>query len=431
MRDRVYLFFIATYFAQGMVGIAYQPVSHLLKDTLGLTAAQSATFIAWMTLPLLAKPLLGVLTDAFPLANRRRAPYLLLASAATSAGWAALACTGNYSYWPVLTLLTIVNVGMAFSDVLCDGVMVELGKARAKTGPYQAAQLGTLYITLLATGVGGGWLAQHAPFRLVFGLTAVFPLFIFLSTFAVPEKPVENAAQGVRRLRRGMSSFLLNRSFWAAALVILLFNFTPFLGTAQFYYQEDALGFSRLFIGVLTSVGGIAGALGAAAFWWLCGRGLDTSRLIRWSVLAGGPLTLLYLCYRGTVSAVVLTAFFGLAGVVMRLSLMDLLAQACPKHGEATAFALFMSVFNLAAWASNTLGARVYDAGASRAHGTMAVLIILGAASTLACWPLLRFIPLTEPANREPRALYPAAPGSPCAPGTAGSGTVPAAQEPA
>jgi MFS family permease len=408
MLDRVYLFFIATYFAQGMIGIAYQPVAHLLKDTLGLTAAQSATFIAWMTLPLLAKPLLGIITDAFPLLNRRRTPYLLLASAATSAGWAALACTGSYSYWPVLVLLTIVNVGMAFSDVLCDGVMVEFGKARAKTGPYQAAQLGTLYLTLLATGAGGGWLAAHASYRWVFALTAVFPLFIFLSTFAVPEKPAAEADAGVRQLWQHMASFLASRSFWAAALVILLFNFSPFLGTAQFYYQEDALGFSRVFIGALTSVGGIAGALGAAAFWGLCGRGLDTSKLIRWSVLAGGPLTLLYLFYRGPAVAIALTAFFGLVGVVMRLSLMDLLAQACPKHGEATGFALFMSVFNLAAWASNTLGARVYDAGASRPHGAMAVLIVLGALSTVACWPLLRFIPLTERAV-EPHALYPAA----------------------
>jgi hypothetical protein len=38
----------------------------------------------------------------------------------------------------------------------------------------------------------------------------------------------------------------------------------------------------------------------------------------------------------------------------------------------------------------------------------MAVLIVLGALSTVACWPLLRFIPLTERAV-EPHALYPAA----------------------
>jgi hypothetical protein len=219
MTDRIYIFFIVTYFAEGMVGLAYQPISYLLKDVLGLSAAQSAVFVAWMTAPLLFKPLLGVVTDAFPLFGRRRTPYLLLASAATSAGWAALATSGSYSYWPVLTLLTLVNVGMGFSDVLCDGVMVERGKALAKTGLYQAAQIGTLYLTLFATGFGGGWLAEHASYRAIFGLTAAFPLLIFLATFAVPEEPA-SAASCAREVWDGMSRFILSRPFWAAFAVI-------------------------------------------------------------------------------------------------------------------------------------------------------------------------------------------------------------------
>ncbi|HBL17731.1 MAG: hypothetical protein A2X36_13245 [Elusimicrobia bacterium GWA2_69_24] len=406
MKDRTYIFFIATYFAQGMIGIAYVPISYLLKDGLGLSASQSAAFIVWMTLPFLLKPLLGTITDGLPLAGRRRVPYLLVSALATSAGWLALAALPGYSYLPTLLLLTAVNVGIAFADVLCDGVMVERGKRFDKTGAYQAAQIGTLYATILATGAGGGWLAEHASYRTVFALTAAFPLLIFASTFTVQEAPSAPTARQARLLLDGLKGILTSRPFWASCLLVLLFSFNPFQGTAFFYYQTDALGFSKVLVGSLASIGGAAGAAGAVLFWKFYNRDaavrgravrLDTPTLIRWSIAANVPLTLLYWGYRGAVSAVLLTAVLGIANVAMRLSLMDLAAKACPEHGEATTFALYMSVFNLAAWSSNLLGARLYDllhGGALGPHGAMALLISLSAVCTAACWPLLRWIPV-------------------------------------
>ncbi|MFH2204823.1 MAG: MFS transporter [Elusimicrobiota bacterium] len=399
-KDRLYIFFIATYFAQGMVGIAYVPINYLLKDALGLTASESAVFVACMSVPFLLKPLLGVLTDAFPILLRRRTPYLLLSAAATCAGWALLALIGDYVYAPTLLLLTGVNVGICFADVLCDGIMVERGKREGKTGLYQAVQIGTLYLTLLATGVGGGWLAAHVSYRGIFALTALFPLLIFAAAFLIRDEPLPARLPIARLFARGLATLLRSRRFWTASLVILLFNFSPFNGTAWFYYQTECLEFSKLFVGTLTSVGGVAGMFGAWLFWklynrdvTLCGRKqrADTALLVRASVLAGIPLTLLFLAYRGTVSAIVITALSGVVGVVMRLSLMDLAAKSCPEHGEATAFALFMSMFNLSAWASNTLGAGLYErlTSAGGPHAAMALLIVIGAACIAACWPFL------------------------------------------
>ena len=48
-RDRLYFFFASVYLAQGLVGVAYEPISFLLKDGLGLGASESASFVAWMT----------------------------------------------------------------------------------------------------------------------------------------------------------------------------------------------------------------------------------------------------------------------------------------------------------------------------------------------------------------------------------------------
>lgn len=390
-KDRLPLFFISVYLAQGLIGVAYEPISYLLKDSLGLGPGASAKFIAWMTLPILLKPLLGLLTDALPLAGRRRVPWLLLAAASTALAWATLAAMPSYTYLPALLLLAAANAGIVFSDVLCDGVMVEHGKSDNKTGVYQSLQIGTLYACALITGLGGGWLAQHASYRAVFALTALCPLLILGSTSFVTESVSEAGAP--QRAAGGLWSLLRSPGFWSVAAVIFLVNFSPFQGTAFFYFQSESLRFSKPFIGLLTSIDGIAGLAGAALFGRWC-RAFNPRLLARAAAWSAAPLTLLWLFYSGPASAVALTALFGFAGVAARLALMDLAARACPEGGEATAFALFMSVFNLAAWSSNAAGAAAYGAlapaGSARA---MSILIVASAAFSLAALPLLPSLP--------------------------------------
>lgn len=390
-RDRIYLFFAINYFAQGMGGLAYEPVSYYLKDALGLGPAQAAIFVAWMTLPLTIKPLFGLLTDFLPWAGKRRAPHLIVVSLLTSLGWLLLAGLKSPNYMAALSLLILVNVGFVLSDVVCDAVMVERGKERGKTGIYQAISIGTLYATLVVTGFGGGWLAQHAPYRWVFVLTACFPLLTALSARWVDESEVGDVKETAARGWKGLSGMFRDPKAWAVALGIFLWSFCPFLGTAQFYYQSEALKLSPLFIGGLSTAGGLAGLAGAALFARLSGGGTD--KVARASIWLGAPLSLLYLFYRGPLSLVILTALFSLSGVVFRLAWMDLAAKSCPEGAEATVFAAYMAVFNIAASTSNTLGGALYETlnASHGAYTAMLLLSLIGTAGTVAAWPCLRF----------------------------------------
>ena len=89
----------------------------------------------------------------------------------------------------------------------------------------------------------------------------------------------------------------------------------------------------------------------------------------------------------------ILTVLFSLTGVIFRLAWMDLAARACPEGAEATAFAAFMAVFNIAASASNGMGGAFYEklTAAHGAYAAMVILSLVGTACTFACWPLLRF----------------------------------------
>ena len=390
---RLYGFFAVCYFAEGMAGLAYEPVDYLLKDVMHLGPGQAALFITWMTLPLTIKPVFGLLTDMLPWAGKRRKPHMIAVSLIASAGWGLLAFLKGYRYGPSLAILILINVGFVLSDIVCDGVMVERGKETGKTGPYQAVQIGTLYATLILTGLGGGWLAAHASYRAIFLLAAFFPMLAAASAVWIDEPEVGSVPETAACGWDGVKTLVRDPRAWAIAAAIFLWDFCPFLGTAQFYYQSVALKLSPVFIGGLSTAGGFAGVAGAALFGRLSARPGGTQRLARWSVSIGGALTFLYVFYVGAWSTMILTVLFSLTGVVFRLAWMDLAARACPKGAEATAFAAFMAVFNIAAAASNGIGGALYErlAAGHGAYAAMVVLSLTGTACTFACWPLLRF----------------------------------------
>ncbi len=390
--DRLYFFCAVNYFAQGMGGLVYEPLNYLLKDGLHLGPGETAVFVAWMTIPFLIKPLFGLLTDLVPLAGRLRRPHLILGAALGTASWLALALFPHYRYAPLLALCTLVNFSTALCDVVGDAVMVETGKAGGKTGTYQAVQIGTLYATLVLTGVGGGWLAAHASMRTVFALAALFPLLIAASAVWIDEMPGEPPIrEGARHLRE----LFCSKRFWVLCLMIFLWNFYPFLGTAQFFYQSEALRFDPIYIGVLSTLGCAAGVAGAAFFGSTIKR-WGTSNFLRAGIWLGASSSLLCLLYLGPISAAIITVIMGFFSVTFRLALMDLSAQSCPEHVEATAFAVYMAVFNLAAWASNTVGGQLYDrlkiafqTLPDPSYAAAAVLILIGSVCTLTCWWLI------------------------------------------
>ncbi|MEK7233148.1 MAG: MFS transporter, partial [Elusimicrobiota bacterium] len=357
----------------------------------GLGPAQAAAFVAWMTLPLTIKPLFGLLTDFLPWTGKRRRPHLIAVSLIASFGWLMLAGLKSPRYGAALLLLILVNVGFVLSDVVCDGVMVERGKERGTTGLFQAVQIGTLYATLVVTGFGGGWLAQHAPYRRIFVVAAALPLLTAISAIWMDEAHVGDLKETATRGWEGLSGMFLDTKAWAVALGIFLWSFCPFLGTAQFYYQSEALRLSPMFIGGLSSASGLAGIAGAALFTRLTGGGTD--KVARASIWIGAPLSLLYVFYRGPLSIVILTVLFSLTGVVFRLAWMDLAAKSCPEGAEATAFAAYMAIFNIAASASNTFGGALYErlTASQGAYPAMVLLSLVGTAGTAAAWPCLRY----------------------------------------
>ena len=103
----------------------------------------------------------GLVSDFFPLWGRRRKSYLLLTSALAAAAGLALGLGVPHTYAWLAGLFTVMGLGLAFTDVLVDAVMVESGKPLGLTGAFQSVQWGAIQIASILVGEVGGYLAER------------------------------------------------------------------------------------------------------------------------------------------------------------------------------------------------------------------------------------------------------------------------------
>jgi MFS family permease len=384
---RLGLLFAIVYFAQGMVYLPDQVVAIVLKER-GLTAGQLATFTWIITTPWFIKPLYGLLSDLVPLAGTRRRGYLLITAALAAGSAAAVSFMAGAPYWALATAITLLWLGVGFTDVLTDALMVENGRPLGLTGAFQSAQWAALSAASILVGAAGGYLAERRAFSGAFALVACFPLISLLMAWLVVHEPparpsLEALAETWTTLRRAMG----RRDLWLVTGFIFFWEFSPSFGPAFFYYQTDTLQFSQTFIGALASLGAAASIGGAWAYARLS-RLFSLKRLIVWSIGVGAAGNLAYLVYRGQVSALVITVVFGAAGMIPWLAFLDLAAKACPARTEATFFALLMSINNLATRSAEWTGANLYDwVGYTR-------LVLISTAFTAAAWLLVPRVPI-------------------------------------
>ena len=387
---RLALVFAIVYFAQGMWYLPNLPITFLLKDTFGLSAAQTATFFSITVIPWLIKPVYGLISDFVPLFGQRRKSYFLLTSGIAAAMGLILTMMGSYTYWGVAIFFTLMGLGLAFTDVLTDALMVENGQRLGLTGPFQAIQWAAISFASILVGIGGGWLAQHKFLSLTFLIATIFPLItLAMGIFLISEPQGQVGERQFRETRAAIRGAIGSRTLWIVAGFIFFYNFSPSFGPALVYYATDVLQFSKIFLGALESLTYASGIVGTAVY-FAFSKSFPFKRLIHFAIAAGVVATLAYLGYRGQLSAVVLSLAFGGVAMFIQLTFLDLAARVCPKQAEATFFALLMSVYNGAVQLSQITGGWLYDQlGFTR-------LIFISAAFTALCWLLVPLLKLDE-----------------------------------
>lgn len=387
---RLALIFAVVYFAQGMWYLPNLSITFLLKETFGLSAAQTATFFTITVIPWLIKPIYGLISDFVLFFGQRRKSYFLLTSGTAAAMGLVLTTMESYTYWGVAVFFTLMGLGLAFTDVLTDALMVENGNRLGLTGQFQAVQWAAISLASILVGVGGGWLAQHKDLSITFLIATVWPLItLAMGIFLIREPQVEDGKRQFRETWTAIHGAVGTRTLWIIAGFIFFYNFSPSFGPALVYYATDVLQFSKVFLGALDSLAYTSGIVGTA-FYFAYSKSLSLKQLIHFAIVAGVIATLAYFGYRDRFSAVVISLVFGGIGMFIQLTFLELAAKACPKQVEATFFALLMSLYNGAVQLSQITGGWLYD----RVGFTW--LIVISATFTALCWLLIPFLRLEE-----------------------------------
>ena len=112
-------------FVAGFASIAELAVQFFLKDELKLEPSKmsqihSIVLISWMI-----KPLLGFMTDLFPVCGYRMKVYLMLVSCLIMFRYITL-LFHTKTLLEATLLLTLVNCGLSFSTVIGEVIIVEL-----------------------------------------------------------------------------------------------------------------------------------------------------------------------------------------------------------------------------------------------------------------------------------------------------------------
>jgi MFS family permease len=399
--QRLALLFGIVYFAQGMWYLPNQTITISLKDA-GLSAGQVATFFAITTVPWLIKPVYGLLSDFVPLFGFHRKSYLMLTSATAAAAGILLGVTGEHSYARMAILFTGMALGLAFTDVLVDALMVENGKPLRLTGAFQSVQWGAITVASILVGELGGYLAEHRRLHAAFFIAACFPLVSFLmAALFVREAPARKEREEFRITWRAIRKALAEREIWVVGGFIFFWTFSPSFGPALLYYQTDVLHFSQQFIGHLGALAAVAGVVGALIYAPLS-RLVPLRRLINLSIGVGVVGTLAYLFYEGPVSALIIDVVFGCVGMTTQLAFLDLAAKSCPRHIEATFFALLMSIYNGGTQISQNIGGRLYDSFG------YTPLVLISTAFTALAWVLVPMVRIDHIEAKAKRAEMPA-----------------------
>ena len=399
------LFFALVYVVEGLGqigGLIAQPLNYYLKTAQGWTPVQIAAFVSLFNLPWIIKPLYGLISDFVPLFGYRRKSYLVLVNVAAIAGFLSvtqLAAPGN-----LFIALTVTAYAMAISSTLCGAVLVENGQRLHASGSFVNQQWLWFNIAAMAAALVGGQLVQRlSPEGALHGaaaIIAVTPIAVIAGAwFLVPERKVSINLQGMKDTFEGLKASFKRRELWLIAGFIFLYSFSPGLSTPLYFTMTDSLHFSQGFIGVLGSISAAGWVVGALLYRRLFGE-LTLRKLLNLSILFGTLTTLAFVFLSNEVTAAIIYFCAGFAGMLAMVAPLTLAADYCPPRAEGFAFAVLMSVSNLASTLADNIGSFLY---AHLFDNNLRPLVLISAAFTAFVFVLVPLLRLGDKKQGEPR----------------------------
>ena len=380
--------FVTTTLAQPRV-LAHIPLQNLLKNVLHTDRSTNAAFFFWIGLPWYIKPLIGILSDAYPIFGTRRKSYIILGALGAVAAWLSLT-TATHSYSRLLIICLVANLATVVTSTALGGYMVETARATAGAGRLTSLRNLAMQFSYLVAGPAGGLLGALALgwSALACGSTAF--LVVPVAWWLVREAHRSPAPAGLLHdMGRELRVMLRARTIWAAAGLAALFYVAPGLSTALFYLQQNTLHLSTQEQGYLVFLNAGGGMLAAALYGFFAARRFLLRSLLSGGLLLSAAVTLGYLFYDSYAHAQAVEVINGAGGTLAEIAVMHLAVRATPAGSEALGFSVLMAVRNFFMWGSDWLGSAMIEG----LHIHSDTLVYINTGTTLVAVPLALLLP--------------------------------------
>lgn len=392
---RLMVLFAIVYVVEGLgqarVGIIAQPLTYFLKAS-AWTPVQVTAYLAIFNLPWIIKPVYGIISDFVPLFGYRRKSYLLIANGVAAIAYGFVTTVTQPG--PIALFLSLTAYAMAIGSTMCGALLVENGQRFRASGAFVNQQWLWFSVATLASAVAGGELVQHlsplAALHTAALVGAVAPVAVLLAAPRLVDE--DRRSINLPELKRnlvGLLGVFRSRTLHLLGAFLFLYSFSPGFGTPLYFFMTDDLKFSQSYIGILSGIASAGWIVGALLYRWLL-RGMTLRALLNLSILLGALSTASFLLLSNETNAALVNFGNGMAAMVANVATLTLAAEVCPRRSEGFVFAALMSIINLAAPASDTAGAFLYE---HVFHGRLAPLVVVSAAFTALAFvivPLLR-----------------------------------------
>jgi predicted MFS family arabinose efflux permease len=291
----------------------------------------------------------------------------------------------------LLALLLLPTIGVAFSDVVVDALMVEKGQPAGITGPLQSIQWGAMSAATIVVGLLGGYLSEHGRADLGFAICGTFAIAALLLTwFFVREQARPAPPHRVRTASAHLAKAFRSPVLLAVGAFLFLWSFNPFNSTVLNVHMTRELHFSEQFYGYTLALDSVAAIAATVAYGFYCRR-VPLRALVNLSIVTGIVATLAYWAMEDEFTAALVTLVVGFTYMTAWLVQLDLAARTCPPEIAGTVFALLMAATNLSISLSTALGGYWYEywLGLWGSRTAFNVLVGVGALFTAACWLLV------------------------------------------
>lgn len=350
---------------EGLIGL---PVIFFLKNRLGLTAHDVATFNLIASIPLFTGFAFGFLRDSWsPFGRGDRAHILVFGLAAAAAYGAMVIMAPSYGVLLGGVLASTIMIQMVWAAGR--GATSAVGQAEAMTG--QVSVVGNLAVavpSLAAYFLGGalsGFLESRdatSAAQTLFAVGGGLMIIIALMGALGPARLFEHHHGQAREhtIAADIVRLLRHKPLYPVMIIQLLWQFSPAVGVVMPFHLANDLHASDAQVGAWYGLFFGAFAPVYVLYAWLCRRVRLNVLLWVGSILAVTQMAPMLFAQTPN-QALAAAVAMGVIGGVGQAAYTDLTIRACPPRLQGTMMMMFMAMYYVSLRLGDLFGAWLFD----------------------------------------------------------------------